>query len=290
VVGDWVAIETRAGERKATIQAVLPRQTKFSRTAAGDVTEEQFLATNIDDVFIVAALTVDRNARRIERYLTLAWESGAQPSILLTKADLCPDVAAAVAEACGIAGGVPVFALSSLTGAGFESFRAGLAAGRTAVLLGPSGVGKSTLINYLAGAEHQEVQPVREEDQRGRHTTTRRELIRLPEGGLIIDTPGLRELQLWESHEGLGAAFADIEGLAAGCRFADCQHENEPACAVLAALASGQLDAARLESHRKLRREQAYFDRRHDAHAQATERRRWKSISKSLRAREKMDG
>lgn len=287
VVGDWVAIEVQLNEGKGVIHAVLPRRTKFSRTAAGDATEEQVLAANIDDVFIVEVLGDELNLRRIERYLTLAWESGAHPAIVLTKADLCSNAVSAVERARSVAGDVPVLAISSVSGEGMAALRSLLRAGRTAVLLGPSGVGKSTLTNHLCGEEAQDIQPVRDSDHKGRHTTTRRELIPLPSGGCIIDTPGLRELQLWDGETGLGEAFADIAELAAACRFSDCRHENEPGCAVLEAVESGLLDAARLESHRKLQRELAYFERRHDARAQSEQRRQWKSIARSLRANKK---
>jgi len=287
VVGDWVAMEVHPDEGKAVIHAVLPRRTKFSRTAAGDVTEEQVVAANIDEVFIVAALGDELNLRRIERYLALAWESGAQPGIVLTKADLCGDIDGAVGKAQAISGGVPVLAISNVSGEGVAALRSLLRAGRTAVLLGPSGVGKSTLTNHLCGEELQDIQPVRDGDHKGRHTTTRRELILLPSGGCIIDTPGLRELQMWDGEAGLGEAFADIAELAAACRFSDCRHESEPGCAVLEAVESGLLDAARLESHRKLQRELAYFERRHDARAQSEQRRQWKAIHRSLRANKK---
>jgi len=208
--------------------------------------------------------------------------------VLLTKADLCDDVPGAIASIHERVPGVPVFAISSVTGQGVDALRSYLSAGRTAVLLGPSGVGKSTLINYVCGQQIQAVQPVRESDDKGRHTTTHRELIYLPSGGMIIDTPGLRELQLWDGESGIGSVFADIETLAGQCRFTDCQHETEPGCAVLAAVEAGSLDAGRLESHRKLKREQAYFERRHDVRALAEQRRRWKSATKSLRTHNRM--
>jgi ribosome biogenesis GTPase len=287
VVGDWVAIEVHPDEGKAVIHAVLPRRTKFSRTAAGDVTEEQVVAANIDEVFIVAALGDELNLRRIERYLALAWESRANPAVVLSKADLCSDVALAVERAQFVAGDVPVLTISNMSGEGMAALRSLLREGRTAVLLGPSGMGKSTLTNHLCGEELQDIQPVRDGDHKGRHTTTRRELILLPSGGCIIDTPGLRELQMWDGEAGLVEAFADIAELAAACRFNDCRHESEPGCAVLEAVESGLLDAARLESHRKLQRELAYFERRHDARAQSEQRRQSKSIALSLRAHKK---
>jgi len=290
VVGDWVAIESRVDEGKGSIHAVLPRRTKFSRTAAGSATEEQILAANIDDVFIVAALSAELNLRRIERCLALAWESGANPGIVLTKADLCENVSEAIAQAQTIAHGMPIFTISSVTGDGIEPLRSHWSSGRTAVVLGPSGVGKSTLINRLCGEDIQSVQPVRASDLKGRHTTTRRELICLPSGGWIIDTPGLRELQLWDGEAGIGEIFSDVESLAMSCRFTDCQHETEPGCAVIQAVENGSLDPARLESHRKLKRELAHFERRHDARAQAGQRRHWKSVTKSLRAHHQMRG
>jgi ribosome biogenesis GTPase / thiamine phosphate phosphatase len=286
-VGDWVVIEMVEPGLKAVIHAVLSRRTKLSRTAAGDPTEEQIMGANIDHVFIVEALTGTLNLRRIERFLTLARESNANAVVLLTKVDLCEDAASAVADVQRVAGSSAVHALSGLTGQGVAAVREHLHAGRTGALLGPSGVGKSTLINFLCGHEQQDVQPVRESDHKGRHTTTRRELIRLPGGGLIIDTPGLRELQLWEGGDGLGEAFDDVEAFARNCRFTDCQHETEPDCAVRQAIESGLLDALRLESHRKLKREVAWFERRLDARAQAEQRRKIKRFTRSLRAHHK---
>jgi ribosome biogenesis GTPase len=289
-VGDWVAVAPRLEEGAATIQAVLPRRTKFSRKVAWAASEEQVLAANIDTVFLVTSLNEDFNLRRLERYLTLAWESGAQPVIVLTKTDLCADTAARVAEVEAIAFGVPVHAISSITGDGLELVRSYLAPGKTVALLGSSGVGKSTLVNTLAGREVLAVQEIRESDGEGRHTTTHRHLVLLPEGGLVLDTPGMRELQLWESSEGLGETFADVEELIAACRFNDCAHETEPGCAVRAALEDGTLAADRWQSYDKLQRELAHLERRLDKRLQSEERKRWAKAGAEGRANMRLKG
>lgn len=289
VVGDWVAAEIIEQEEKALIHAVLPRRTKFSRTTAGGTTDEHILSANIDDVFIVAALSGELNLRRIERYLALAHDSGAAPTIVLTKLDLCDHAAAAKATVQELAGGTPVLALSSLTGKGVKALRRAIQPGRTAVLLGPSGVGKSTLVNCLCGEELLAVQPVREDDQKGRHTTTRRELLLLRGGGLIIDTPGMRELQLWEGDAGITDAFEDIAALAVGCRFTNCTHGAEPGCAVRTALEGGTLTTARLENYRKLRGEAASFQGRSAERLREEKRRRIKAMSRSLRGMKNRD-
>lgn len=256
-VGDWVMIERRGAARDhASIHMVLPRRTCFSRRAAGEKVEEQVVAANIDTVFLVNGLDADFNPRRIERYLALARGSGAEPVILLNKADLCTDAAARVAGIRALAGGAVVLALSATRREGIEALAPWLGRGRTIALLGSSGVGKSTLVNALLGEERQETRAVRAHDHRGKHTTTRRELIPLPSGALLVDTPGMRELQLWDNaREGLAAAFPDVLELAAACRFRDCRHEAEPGCAVRAAVARGDLEPARFASYAKLRAE-----------------------------------
>ena len=291
-VGDWVAVEpTETG--RGVIHAVLPRRTRFSRLAAHDpgsqTTHEQVVAANVDVVFVVTSITDDLSARRLERYLTLGWESGARPVVLLTKADLVADPSPAIAEVSAVAAGVHVHAVSVRTGVGLDAVLAELRPGDTAALLGSSGVGKSTLINTLLGEELLATQEVRS-DGKGRHTTVRRELIRLPGGGLVIDTPGMRELQLWVADHGLEEAFDDVTSLFAGCRFSDCGHESEPGCAVLAALADGTLAPERWESYRKLERELAVLELRLDKRAQAEQRRRWRTVSKASRARRREEG
>jgi ribosome biogenesis GTPase len=284
-VGDWVAVSRASSSGDlTTIHAVLPRRTAFARKVAGDETAAQIVAANVDVAFVVTALPHDLNPRRLERYLALAWESGAMPAVVLTKTDLADDVAGSIATAQAIAPGVDVIALSSLTGDGVDALERLLHPGRTAVLLGPSGAGKSTLVNRLLGAARLRTAGVRD-DGRGRHTTTHRELVRLHGGALLIDTPGMRELQLWEADAGLGAAFADICALATQCRFRDCRHETEPGCAVLAAVDAGRLLAERLEHWRQLQRELAYLARRQDKAAEAEERARTASIHRSARRR-----
>ena len=277
-VGDWVAVAARADERAGTVQAVLPRRTKFSRKTAWQASEEQVLAANVDVVLIVSSLNEDMNLRRLERYLTLAWESGARPVLVLTKADLSDDVAATVAEVESVAFGAPVLAVSNITHEGLDELRSFLRPGVTAALLGSSGVGKSTLVNTLAGEELLETREIRD-DGKGRHTTTRRELVQLPGGGLVIDTPGMREVQLWIADDGLEEAFEDVTELFGQCRFSDCAHQSEPGCAVKEALANGTLSPERWDSYLKLQRELARLDRRLDGRAAAQERKRWKALS-----------
>jgi len=284
VTGDWVAVALGADKERGTIHHVLPRRTKFSRQAAGKRTGEQVVAANADTVFLVTSLNQDLNPRRIERYLSLAWESGCRPVVVLTKMDLCADAEAAIAELKSVTMGVPIHSISSVTGEGLESLAPYLVAGMTTVLIGSSGVGKSTLVNRLLGRAAQTVLEIRTGDGRGRHATTTRELFLLPQGGLLLDTPGMRELQLWDAGDGLEATFAEIAELAATCRFRDCTHNAEPDCAVRAALASGTLDAARWESLQKLQREREFQVRKTDVAAEQENRKRWKQVHKDQRA------
>jgi len=282
-VGDWTAIAPRPAENAATIHAVLPRKSQFSRKAAGRTTTEQVAAANVDTVFLVTGLDGDFNLRRIERYLTAAWDSGATPVIVLNKADACAALAAAVEAAESVAMGVPVLAVSAQDGTGVDALAAHLRPGKTAAFLGSSGVGKSSLINRLVGSARMATSAVRADDSRGRHTTTHRELIQVPGGGLLLDTPGMRELQLWADEASLEQTFGDIAALAANCRFRDCTHGEEPGCAVRAARESGQLDPARWSSYVKLRKELQFLERRQDQSLQQVEKAKWKQIHKMIR-------
>jgi ribosome biogenesis GTPase len=276
-VGDWVGVRA-----PATITSILQRRTAFVRKSAGNDSTGQVLAANVDTALLLAGLDDDFSLRRLERYVTTAWESGAQPVVVLTKSDLCTDVDAAVIAVESVAIAVPVHPISNLSGAGLETLEPYLQTGRTAVLLGSSGVGKSSLLNRLAGQELMRTRTLAA-DGTGRHTTTHRELIRLPDGGLVIDTPGLRELQFWEGD--LSAAFEDIEALAAECRFRDCAHTHEPGCAVLRAVDDGTLELDRLRSWRKLQRELESIAARTDKRLRLARKRRWKQVASVARQR-----
>lgn len=281
-VGDWVVANLLPDEQRAFIHEILPRKSKFSRRAAGRDAEEQIVATNVDTVFLVQALNAEFNLRRLERYLVVAFESGASPVVILNKADLCEDLNQTRLEVEQIAQGIPVHTLSAKFNQGVEQLRPYLSVGHTIAFLGSSGVGKSTLINRLMGVEKQKVNEVREGDDKGRHTTSHRELIVLPEGGLLIDTPGMRELQLWDASEGLTDNFADIKVIAEACYFNDCSHEREPNCAVKEALAEGTLDAARFENYKKMQKELEFLASQTDKKLELERKERWKKIHKTM--------
>jgi ribosome biogenesis GTPase len=280
-VGDWVVATPGDGAGTATIHRLMPRRSAIVRRAPSDhSTGAQVLAANVDVVFIVTSLNAEMNLRRLERYLAVAWESGAIPVVVLSKADLDDDVAGHRVAAEAVAPGVEVIAASAVSGEGIESVRAHLAPGRTVAFIGSSGVGKSTLVNTLAGTELLTTAGIREDDARGRHTTTRRQLVPLA-NGLVIDTPGMRELGLLDG-EGLASAFDDVEQAAAGCRFSDCRHQTEPGCAVRSALATGDLDPDRFRAYRKLEREAHRAELANDAVARKAERRKWTSMLRGV--------
>jgi ribosome biogenesis GTPase / thiamine phosphate phosphatase len=279
-VGDWVGVQ-QSGDA-ATITSILPRRSAFVRKRAGLGSDEQVLAANVDAAFLLAGLDDDFSLRRLERYITTAWDSGAEPVIVLTKSDLCPDVGDALLQVESVAIGLPVYPLSNVTGVGVDELAPQLRPGRTVVLLGSSGVGKSTLLNRLADSELMRTAAIAA-DGTGRHTTTHRELVQLPGGALVIDTPGLRELQFWEGD--VNAAFEDIDALAAECRFRDCAHAREPGCAVLAAVDQGRLELDRLRSWRKFQRELEAVAARTDHRLRVARKKRWKEIAAHARQR-----
>ena len=278
-VGDWVLVQHHPPQ--ATIHALFQRRTKVARKMAGNRTEQQIVAANIDTLFLVTSLNRDFNVRRLERYLALAWESGAQPVVILNKSDLCGNSAEYLESSKSVAGTVQIILCSALTGSGRPELRERVRVGGTAALLGSSGVGKSSLINAIVGDELQLTAAVRPGDDRGRHTTTSRQLILVPGGGILIDTPGMRELQLWSASDGLDAAFSDIERLAASCKFRDCRHASEPGCAVREAIASDQLDEERLESYHKLEREQLFLESKQDAALRSARNHAFRKVMKA---------
>jgi len=263
-IGDWVVVENGGNNESLVINGILPRQSQFVRKTAGQTTSEQVVAANIDTLFVVTGLDHDYNLRRIERYVTQSWNSGAVPVVLLNKADVCQTVEIPLNEVMAVAAGIDVHAISATEGIGLDVLNTYLGPGKTVAFVGSSGVGKSTIINRLLGDEHFVTMPVREDDSRGRHATTYRELLPVPGGGVVIDTPGMRELQLWGTQENLQGAFADIEDLGDACRFRDCSHTCEPGCAVLLAIDNGSLDPGRYNSYQKLKKELAYLERRQD--------------------------
>ncbi len=288
-IGDWLVIEIHELDGPVPIRFLFPRKSCLKRKAAGR-TEAQIIAANVDMGFIVTSLNSDLNLRRLERYLAVVWESGAQPAILLSKADLCSNAEALVEQVAAIAPGVPIIPFSSMTEDGSKQVEALLKPGGTFVVIGSSGVGKSTLVNRLHGSQVMETGGIRLDDEKGRHTTTSRELFLLSNGSILIDTPGMRELGLWEAQEGVSIVFEDIEEIAQRCRFTDCHHHDEPDCAIREALESGALDADRYASYVKVSRELAFQARKLDKAASSEQRQKWKAIAKSQRQQRKERG
>ncbi|HJN52384.1 MAG: ribosome small subunit-dependent GTPase A [Pseudomonadales bacterium] len=285
-VGDWVLVQPLVNEpHKVVMHRLLARRSSFSRKEAGDKTDEQILAANIDTIFIVCGLDDNFNLHRIERYLLLAWDSGATPVVLLSKSDLCHDLDKKMEAVATIAMGVDIHPISGLTGDGIDNLRSYLGKGVTVTLLGSSGVGKSTIINSLLGFERFETSEVRGSDDKGRHTTTFREMAIMPDGGLIIDTPGMRELQVWADESSLSQSFDDVESLAERCRYGDCAHKNEPGCAVKDAIEAGTLDQDRLKSYLRFQRELKHLAAQQQVQARLDRKNRVKRFSKMMKRR-----
>lgn len=282
-VGDWVVVQQAAGSDRGRIVAVLPRRSQFSRKVVGHVTDEQVVAANLDLLFVVMALDQDFSLRRLERYLLLAREGGAQPVVVLTKPDLAVDLPAQVAQVREVAAGAPVFVINPRAGIGVDALGALLGVGRTGALLGSSGVGKTTIVNQLLGGEPRRTQEVRAADAKGRHTTTHRELVAMPGGGWLIDTPGMRELQLWDADTGVRDTFDDVEAFAAGCHFTDCRHEDEPRCAVKRAVEQGSLAASRVDAFRAVQAELDGLAKQREARALKDAQRRSREPKRTLR-------
>jgi ribosome biogenesis GTPase / thiamine phosphate phosphatase len=283
VCGDWVLVDNPMGIDRTVIRFLLPRRTLFSRKQAGTAIGQQVIAANIDTVCLVSGLDSDFNPRRIERYLSIAWESGARPVIILNKADICVEVSLRIEKAMSLSPGVPVLVVSAMDGSGIEDILNYAGQGQTLALLGSSGVGKSSIVNRLLGRAVQEVRKTDSDTGRGLHTTAARHLFLLPSGGLIMDTPGMREIQIWSADAGLDATFEDIKALAEGCRFRDCSHQTEPGCQVRAAVALGELDTGRLSNYLKLCKEAHFIELKSAHSANWVEKERWKKVAKAAR-------